>query len=146
MMETCRAMVRDNNFCVLSTCRNNRTNSSLMLYLSEEDGTKLYMVTLKGSMKYCNMEENPEVSLLIDTREGVLGASEQVKALTVYGKSTMVKDPELGATLIQKLVERHPSLQSLAKMEEACVVQVDVESYLYLDGVNDAQHFKVRGE
>lgn len=143
IIDACKSMVKENNFCVLSTCKDNLTNSSLMLYLSDADGTRLYMVTLKGSIKYFNMEENPEVSLLIDTREHMLDPEAQVKALTVYGRSTIINDKKLGLEIIEKLVERHPSLQALAEMEEASVVQVDVRSFLYLDGVNDAERVMI---
>ena len=34
-----KTMIKENNFCVLSTCKDNLTNSSLMLYLSNEEGT-----------------------------------------------------------------------------------------------------------
>lgn len=139
----CKAMVNENSFCVLSTCKDNLTNSSLMLYLADEDGLRLYMVTLKGSMKYISMEENPEVSLLIDTRERILDGETQVKALTVYGHSTILKDEKQVAGIIKQLVKRHPSLKTLAEMKEATVVQVDVRSFLYLDGVNDAQRVTV---
>lgn len=143
IIESCKSMVKENNFCVLSTCKDNLTNSSLMLYLSDEDGTRLYMVTLKGSMKYFNMEENPEISLLIDTREHMLEPKAQVKALTVYGRATIIRDKNRGLEIIEKLVERHPSLRALAEMEEASVVQVDVRSFLYLDGVNDAERVTI---
>ena len=139
LVEVCKKMVRENSFCVLSTCRDNLTNSSLMLYLPDSEGLHLYMVTLKGSMKYLSMEVNPEVSLLIDTRERILEGETQVKALTVYGRSSILKDENEGMEIIQKLVQRHPSLQSLSQMKEATVVKVDIKSFLYLDGVNDAQ-------
>jgi len=143
-INACKSMVKENNFCVLSTCKDNLTNSSLMLYLSDEEGTKLYMLTLVGSMKYTNMEENPEVSLLIDTREHILDHEPTVKALTVYGHSTIIHDEKLNREIIEKLVEKHPSLQALASMDKVTVVQVDVKSFLYLDGVNDAEYIMVR--
>ena len=114
-----------------------------MLYLSESDGLQLYMVTLKGSMKYISMEENPEVSLLIDTRERILDGETKVKALTVYGRTTILNDRKQSFEIIEKMVKRHPSLKTLAEMKDATVVQVDVKSFLYLDGVNDARRVMV---
>jgi len=143
-MNACKDMVKENNFCVLSTCKDNLTNSSLMLYLSDEEGTRLYMLTLRGSMKYANMEENPEVSLLIDTREHLFDRDTEVRALTAYGRSTIIHDEKLNREIIDKLVKRHPSLDTLASMDKATVVQVDVKSFLYLDGVNDAEYITVR--
>ena len=143
LIEACKEMVRENSFCVLSTCKDNLTNSSLMLYLSDSEGLRLYMVTLKGSMKYISMEENPEVSLLIDTRERILEGETQVKALTVYGRSTILTDEKQIFGIIEKLVKRHPSLKTLAEMKEATVIEVEVKRFLYLDGVNDARRVSI---
>lgn len=140
-IDLCKSMVADNNFCVLSTCKDNLTNSSLMLYLSSDTQDKLYMVTLKGSLKYTNICENPEVSLLIDTREQVLEAQGSVKALTVYGKASILQDPSFHEEILKKLTKKHPTLRDLTRLEEASVLEVQVEKFLYLDGVNSPQYF-----
>ena len=140
-LDLCKAMVADNNFCVLSTCKDNLTNSSLMLYLSNEEQDKLYMVTLKGSLKYTNICENPEVSLLIDTREQILEEQGSVKALTVYGRASILEDPVFHEDILKKLTKKHPTLKALSRLEEASVLEVQVEKFLYLDGVNQATHY-----
>lgn len=140
-LDLCKAMVADNNFCVLSTCKDNLTNSSLMLYLSSDTQDKLYMVTLKGSLKYTNICENPEVSLLIDTREQVLEEQGSVKALTVYGRASILEDPVFHEDILKKLTKKHPTLKALSRLEEASVLEVQVEKFLYLDGVNSPQYF-----
>ncbi len=140
-IDLCKSMVADNNFCVLSTCKDNLTNSSLMLYLSSDTQDKLYMVTLKGSLKYTNICENPEVSLLIDNREQVLETQGSVKALTVYGKASILQDPNFHEEILKKLTEKHPTLRDLTRLEEASVLEVQVEKFLYLDGVNSPQYF-----
>ncbi|MFH5835855.1 pyridoxamine 5'-phosphate oxidase family protein [Proteiniclasticum sp. C24MP] len=136
----CKTMVKENNFCVLSTCKDLRTNSSLMLYMTDEDAQKLYMVTLKGSTKYASIVENPEVSLLIDTREKITERQPQVKALTVYGHASIIKDRDWSLEIIEKLVRKHPSLRALTEMDDSCIVQVDITNFLYLDGVSDARY------
>ena len=97
-----------------------------------------------GSNKYTNMEENPEVSLLIDTREHLFEDKPYIEALSGYGRSTIIHDEKLKHDIIEKLVDRRPSLKTLASTDKVTVAQVDVKSFLYLDGVNDAEYITVR--
>lgn len=145
-MNLCKTLVKENNFCVLSTSKDNHPNSSLMLYLPDEHTEKLYMVTLKGSTKYSNILENPEVSLLIDTREKIAEGQSEVKALTVYGQASIIRDRKRTLNIIEKLVEKHPSLRAITEMDDSCIVQVEARSFLYLDGVSDARYVTVPGQ
>lgn len=137
-LEACKTMIKENTFCVLSTSKDNAPNSSLMLYLPQDDGTKLYLITLRGSLKHQNITENPQVSLLIDTRR--TDHEQQVKALTVYGLARILDDTPETMTIMEEMVTRHPSLGTIAKNRDACIVEVAAARFLYLDGVNDLQH------
>lgn len=140
-MEHCIQMVRENSFCVLSTSKNNLPNSSLMLYLSSEKGDTLYMVTRRGSLKHTNVIENPEVSLLIDTRENIKSSYSHVRALTAYGKASIIEDKEEEEKILTLLTEKHPSLSFFNSMEDACIIKVTVKKFLYLDGIEDAKYY-----
>ena len=139
--ESCIQMVKDNHFCVLSTSKNNLPNSSLMLYLSNEEGDTLYMVTRKGSLKHANVVENPEVSLLIDTRENIKTSYSSVRALTAYGTASIIGDQEEESALFSLLTEKHPDLSVFSRMKDACIIKVTVKKFLYLDGIEDAKYY-----
>ena len=141
--ESCIQMVKENNFCVLSTSKNNLPNSSLMLYLSDEEGKTLYMVTRRGSLKHANVIENPEVSLLIDTRENIQMSYSSVRALTAYGEAAIIEDKEEEKKLLTLLTEKHPGLSFFKAMEDACIIQVAIKKFLYLDGIEDAKYYTI---
>lgn len=142
--KVCNAMLEENSYCVLSTCKDNRTNSSLMLYLPDPTGTRLYMITSKDSLKYRNIEANPEVSLLIDNREHLHEMTTPVKAMTVFGQASFITDETEKSELLSRLVERHSRLQAISSLEDVCLIQVEIRSFLFLDGINDATFIPVR--
>jgi nitroimidazol reductase NimA-like FMN-containing flavoprotein (pyridoxamine 5'-phosphate oxidase superfamily) len=131
-------MIKENNFCVLSTSSDNRPNSSLMQYVSSETGAEIYMLTMKGSTKYGNILNNPHVSLLVDTRVEAAGENRDIKALTAYGRAGIVTDKYEEKMLKERLVKLNPGLSVISESPESCVVRVEVESFLLLEGVNES--------
>lgn len=136
-------MIKENNFCVLSTSRDNRPNSSLMQYVSSETGAEIYMLTMKDSTKYGNILNNPHVSLLVDTRAEVPGENRDIKALTAYGQAGIVTDKYEEKMLKERLVKLNPGLSVISESPESCVVRVEVESFLLLEGVNESIYGKI---
>ena len=86
MLEEMKALVRQNDICVLATASQNQPHCSLMAYTTDDECREIYMVTKKLTRKYRNLMENPSVSLLIDTRSEDPGSDRlKAKALTVEG-------------------------------------------------------------
>jgi len=135
-LNTAQVMLMDNNLCVLATCKENKPNSSLMQYTSNEDVSEMYMLTLKGSSKYRNILSNPEVSLLVDTRN-----NSNIRALTIYGKALVIEDAAPRQALITQLVEKNPDLAVFAGNPEVCLIAVKIESFLLLDGLVESSFF-----
>ena len=102
MISIAKNMISDNNLCVLSTCGDGQPNSSLMQYICDDSCTKLFMLTLKGSQKQQNIEKNPRVSLLIDTRADPARHQEPIKSLTVYGQAEFIQDAPRKNELISR--------------------------------------------
>lgn len=142
-MKNAQEMIRENSFCVLSTCRDNLPNSSLMQYVCSESCAEIYMLTMKGSTKHLNIESNPRVSLLIDTRCELLPGSVGIQALTVYGDARIMEDEAAAALLKDRLVGINPGLAVLADSAESCIIKVEVESYLMLEGVAESRFGKI---
>ena len=143
MMINARKMLKENNLCVLATCNDNLPNSSLMQYLFDDISIKIFMLTLSGSMKFDNITANPQVSLLIDTRSDVNHEGSPVMALTVYGKATIVTDPQKQQALIEQLVDRNSNLTILARDSRCLVIQMKIEKMLLLDGVSDKRTIEI---
>ena len=69
MLEKMKNFVKKKNICVLSTISGNKPYCSLMAYITDETCKEVYMVTHKNTTKFNNLQKNPWVSLLIDSRE-----------------------------------------------------------------------------
>ncbi len=124
----------NNNLCVLSTCKNNIPNSSLMQYICDNPCTKIYMLTLKESTKYNNIINNSNVSLLIDTR--IRNNEPQVQAATIYGEASILDDINDSKKIIEQLSSKHVSLLNLASDTNVCVIEIAIKSALLLENVD----------
>ena len=141
MMNKIKELIRENSMCVLATCIDNKPHCSLMAYLADEQAETIYMVTRKDTHKYKNMLENPEVSLLIDTRaEKSPDQRAQVQALTIAGRCTPIQDISGSDTICRRIVTQHPHLKELAKHPDAAVIAIKLNSFLLLDGALKAHH------
>ena len=83
MLEKMKNFVKKKNICFLSTITGNQAYCSLMAYITDETCEEIYMVTHKNTTKFNNLQKNPWVSLLIDSRETKPRSNAQ--ALTING-------------------------------------------------------------
>lgn len=143
MKDRMKSLLKEGDLCVLATCSDNRPHCSLMGYITDEAAETVYMVTLRDSQKYRNVADNPQVSLLVDTRQDIpsLGRA-SVKALTVHGTCRPVSAEE-GRAVLAELARRHPQLAGLVGDPSVVLLQVRVEGFLLLDGVSDAHYERV---
>ena len=141
MIDRIKQLILENNMCVLATSYDNRPHCSLMAYLPNQEADIIYMVTRKETHKYKNLLENPQVSLLIDTRtqEGAQGRA-AIQALTIAGTCMPVQEPTEKDSVCRQIVNRHPHLKELAEHPDAAVVAVKLDSFLLLDGALKAHH------
>jgi uncharacterized pyridoxamine 5'-phosphate oxidase family protein len=141
MLLKMKRMLKEKDICVLATVSGNQPHCSLMAYVANDDGRKIYMVTLRDTKKFKNLIQNPAVSLLIDTREDDAGSQRsRAKALTVNGVFQRV-EREKQAPMQARILERHPHLQELFAKGEAEIFAVRVESFQLLEGATDS-HFE----
>lgn len=133
------ALIKNNDICVLATVAGAAPHCSLMSYVAAEDGREIYMVTHENTKKFINMEGNPSVSLLIDSREADRGERRyEAKALTVTGTYERVKDEMKAGEISRRLLDRHPHLKDFIDDPQARFIIVRVKACQLLEGVTDA--------
>lgn len=142
-MKNVQDMIRENSFCVLSTCMDDRPNSSLMQYVCSESGTEICMLAMKGSRKHINIINNPHVSLLVDTRCKSAAGPDGIDALTLYGDAAIMEDEAEAKLVKDRLVFVNPGLAVIARSKESCVIKVEIDSFLMLEGVADSRFGKI---
>jgi nitroimidazol reductase NimA-like FMN-containing flavoprotein (pyridoxamine 5'-phosphate oxidase superfamily) len=146
MLSRMKTMLEEYDACVLATVSEGKPHCSLMAYVTDDGCTEIFMVTPRNTTKYENLLKNPLVSLLVDTRDRHFPDNRsEAKALTVEGRCREIKDDGKREYVKQKLVEKHPQLKSMVDDEQAAFLGIQIQSFLLLNGVQDA-HFEEVGE
>jgi general stress protein 26 len=131
-------LIKNNDVCVLATVAGASPHCSLMSYAATEDGREIYMVTHKNTKKFENLERNPGVSLLIDSRETDRGEKRhKAKALTVTGIYEKVKDEPKTGEIRRRLLDRHPHLKDFINDPQAQFILIRVKAFQLLEGIAD---------
>ena len=139
MLEKMKALVREKDICVFSTVSQDATpHCSLMAYVADEECREIYMATHSATLKYKNILKNPDVSLLIDSREVM--PRQQAQALTVSGVFQSIDEKNKRERVKAHLVKQHPHLKKFIKNPDTVIISIKVQSFLLLDGLTDS-HF-----
>jgi hypothetical protein len=103
------------------------------------------MITLRNTQKFENLLANPQVSILIDTREEDTGNRRgRAKAVTVSGVFQAIGDQRKKDAIRAQLAAAHPQLRELAARAEAEPFCIKVASVLLLEGVTDSYFEELR--
>ncbi len=143
MQSSVMNILLNNSLCVLCTCKNNIPDASLMLYICDNQCTKMHMLTLKETTKYLNIVSNKNVSLLIDTRDDMHDeTTTQTKALTIHGVASIVDDHDTSKEIIDQLLKKHNKLSNSASNESVRVIEVLIKSILFLENVDKVNNIR----
>lgn len=127
----------------MATCSENKPHCSLMTYVADEQAEAIHTVTLNTSRKYSNIAQNSRVSLLVDSRVNDGSEAGSIKALTVSGVSSLVKDETEKAAILTRIGQNHPHLRGLVLHPDAEIITIDVETFLLLEGPTLAHFVEV---
>jgi len=138
ILEKMTALVRKKNVCVLSTVSDNKPYCSLMAYITDGTCKEIYMVTHKNTTKFNNLQKNPSVSLLIDSRETQPRSNAQ--ALTIGGVFIPLIDDNKRQKIRDRMLESFPHMKDFIHHPESEIIRVKINSFLLLDGLIES-HF-----
>jgi nitroimidazol reductase NimA-like FMN-containing flavoprotein (pyridoxamine 5'-phosphate oxidase superfamily) len=138
MLEKMKNLVKRNDLCVLATVSNGKPHCSLMSYMSDEEVREVYMVSQKETQKFLSLIQNPEVSLLIDTREEKMGQLRSgIKALTATGKFQPIDDTVKMSHVRSRFQKQFPHLTVFLDDPKSEIFSIRLKSFQLLDGVKD---------
>ena len=136
MLQEMKKLAKEKNSCVLATIIDTKPYCSLMAYVTNMACTEIYMVTHRSSQKFRNLIANPAVSLMIDNRDTAHRTA--ARAMTVEGVFQKIRDPVKEVKVRRKLLSSHPHLDEFMGHPEAEVFQINIKSFLLLDGLTRA--------
>jgi len=138
MLEKMKNFVRKKNICVLSTASDNKPYCSLMAYVTDATCKEVYMVTHKNTTKFNNLQKNPWVSLLIDSRETQPRSNAQ--ALTITGIFVPLIDEDKKQRIRDNMLKSFPHMEDFIDHPESELIRIKITSLLFLEGLTQS-HF-----
>jgi nitroimidazol reductase NimA-like FMN-containing flavoprotein (pyridoxamine 5'-phosphate oxidase superfamily) len=138
MLEKMKDFVRKKNICVLATVSDHKPYCSLMAYIPDVTCEEIYMVTHKNTTKFNNLQKNPLVSLLIDSRETQPRSNAQ--ALTISGVFIPLIDENKKQKIRDRMLESFPHMKDFIHHPESELIRIKINSFLLLDGLIES-HF-----
>jgi len=139
-VKLCVDLLCSNSILVLATQGEDGPYTSLMAYSCTSDGREIYMLSSKKSQKWVNIQNNPQVSLLVDDRDGKLKQNRSsIKALTVTGEFIKI-DAEKKDTIMKHFAIDNPEINSSFSGPDCDIICIKATSFLLLDGPQQAFH------
>ena len=138
MLEKMKNFIKNKDICVLSTVSDNKPYCSLMAYITDEACEEIYMVTYKNTTKFSNLQKNPSVSLLIDSRETQPRSNAQ--ALTIDGVFTPLIDENQKESIRSQMLDSFPHMKDFIHHPESELIRIKIKSFLLLNGLIES-HF-----
>lgn len=137
MLAEMKQLVKEKGICVMATLAGGKPHCSLMAYAANDEGTEIYMATLRSTKKFRNITENPAVSLLVDTREEASHRS-TARALTIEGVCLRVEDDRKKHWARDRLLGKHPHIEEFVTNSDCEILCVKIQSFLLLKGLTEA--------
>lgn len=146
MPERIWSIIRNNDMCVLATTDGCKPHTSLMTYFThaaEQTPRTIYMITSIASRKYANIQANPHVSLLVDTRlDNASAPHAGTMALTITGEATLTP-VEAEERIVLTLLCKNPHLEPFVQAQPSALISVRIQSLQLLDGLLDMREIQI---
>ena len=130
-----KALIQKRRYCVLATASENTPHCSLMAYAPSEDGTRIFMATHRNTRKFRNLNKNPAVSLLIDSRDLA-----EAQAITMEGEFEEIQNETEKKKIRDRLLNDHPQLNDFLAHPDTAFICINASSLVFLNGLTDAYY------
>lgn len=130
--EKVRELCEKESFAVLATQGSGQPYASLIGFATSADLTHLVFATPKQTRKFALLEKENRVALLVDNRANQPNTVNDLSALTITGKASILSATEEIDKWGELLRLKHPYLSEFLASPDTAVVVVEVEQYLYV--------------
>jgi nitroimidazol reductase NimA-like FMN-containing flavoprotein (pyridoxamine 5'-phosphate oxidase superfamily) len=115
-------------FAVLNTLGEGLPYSNLVSFAISDDLRTLVFITARNTRKFRNIQENNNVSLLIDNRTNQPSDISQAIAITIIGTAYEERDKK--NSLKDIFLSRHPQLRQFVDNPNNAMILVAVSEYI----------------
>ena len=133
---------KNSRFAVLATEAEGQPHASLIAVTPMEGFRKLIFATYRNTRKYNNLVHNSKVALLVESTDMIKSGLHKSFVLTAFGHAEEIELPEKNM-LFNAHLERYPELSTFLKSEECVLVQIKVDTYQVVRGIDDVEWWKI---
>jgi uncharacterized pyridoxamine 5'-phosphate oxidase family protein len=126
--ELLREIVSTQYFAVLNTIGQGLPHSNLVSFAATVDLKSLVFVTGRNTRKYRNVQDNHNVSLLIDNRTNRPSDTSQATAIAAIG---IAREEIDNRSLLRDIfLARHPQLRHFVEAPDSAIMLVTIRKYI----------------
>ncbi len=126
--ETIRDLFRTQKLAVLSTQSSGQPYASLVAFVASKDLKHLYFATARTTRKYHNLDLDPRVAMLMDSRSNLESDIHTAVAVTATGTAGEIRGQEKDEA-VRLYLSKHPYLQDFIRAESCALIRVSVQTY-----------------
>ena len=130
LKESISALFSSQKLAVLATNMKGVPYTSLVAFVASTDLKEIFFATLKGTTKYNNLLDNPNVSILIDTRKNKPSDFQDAVAISAEGITEVINNYK--QKYIALYLEKHPSLSEFITSPNCAIIRVNITKYQYV--------------
>lgn len=135
--DSVQALLKTTGFAVLATEIAGQPHTSLVAITPLDEGHRLVFATYRNTRKFTNLQQNPQVSVLMDgrDREAASGAPDGL-ILSAMGRVKEV-DADTHSYLLAAHLHKHPDLVAFMHAPDCVLLEVVVDAYQVVRGIDD---------
>jgi len=127
---------------VLATYGSEYPYTTLIAYAFTDDLKYVLFATTRNTRKYANIQNNPNISMLIDNRTNRAVDFSNAQALTVLGKAEEISDDEKPKYTTIYL-QRHPYLKEFVMNPDCALMRIQSHKYILVRRFQESIEFEV---
>lgn len=135
--ESIKEILNKESFGVLATNRYDQCSTSLISFANSDDLTTIVFATPIETKKFEMIEENENVSILIDNRSDNENNINDIIAISSLGKARILKEKEEIKKWSKVLIDKHNYLDEFINAETSSIVLVEILKYYYVSSFQE---------
>ena len=126
--EMLKTLLTAQRLAVVATVMRGRPYTSLVAFAASDDLRQIVFCTTRATTKYRNLSEEPNVSVLIDSRTHSVEDFATGAAVTAIGEAAEFPESVAGPA-VERFVRKHSHLEAFVRSPSTALCSVEVETY-----------------
>jgi len=134
-------LLTDQRLAVLSSNMKGRPYPNLIAFAHTDDLKYLFFATLRNSIKYTNIKNDPKISMLIDNRGNLPSDISKAIAVSVFGTAAEIDCED--ENCMDVYLKKHPYLKDFLNMPGCALLKIKVERFQVVSNFQNVETLQI---